>query len=194
MSRRLIAALAIVSLTALGVAAQTPQPFPRPSTPPVQPSQPAQTRPAPPPQSAPAEPSRTPAPLRQTVASVQAQGGAPSEAMLGAPIFPNAQFITSYDAGRGQRFYIFGAGSIFAEVVTFYRTAMKQRGEVLFESPGTHMFEIARYRDESMAFPPSVTIKDFSAGGSPGYPNMAPGATLTHFPTIIQITPAPAAQ
>jgi len=192
MSRRIVAALAFVSFTGLGLAAQTPQPFPRPGSPATQP---APARPAPPPQPAPAEPSRTTAPPpRQTAASVPAPNGAPTEAMLGAPIFPNAQFITSYDAGRGQRFYIFGAGSIFSEVVTFYRTALKQRGEVLFESPGTHMFEIARYRDESMAFPPSVTIKDYSAGGSPGYPNTTPGATLTHFPTIIQITPTPAAQ
>ena len=32
----------------------------------------------------------------------------PTEAMLGVPIYPGAQFIASYDAGRGQRFYLFG--------------------------------------------------------------------------------------
>jgi hypothetical protein len=74
--------------------------------------------------------------------------------------------------------------------VTFYRTALKQRGEVLFDSPATHMFEIARFRDEAMAFPPSVTIKDYSAGGSPGYPTWVKGAA-TLFPTIVQIVPAP---
>lgn len=113
--------------------------------------------------------------------------------MLGAPVYPGAQFLASYDAGRGQRYYLFGAGAIVAEVITFYRTALKQRGEVLFESPATHMFEIARFRDEAMAFPPSVTIKDYSSGGSPGYPNPAQGGTLTHFPTVIQIVPPPTA-
>lgn len=188
MSRTIFAALAIASMTALAAAAQTPQPFPRPGQPPAPappPAQapPAQTPPAPPPTVA------SPAPAPQAAAPA---GGAPTEAQLGAPIFPGAQFIASYDAGRGQRFYLFGAGSEFSEVVTFYRTALKQRGEVLYSSPATHTFETARYRDESMAFPPSVTIKDYAAGGSPGYPNTAAAATLTHFPTVIQIVPPPA--
>ena len=42
-----------------------------------------------------------------------------------------------------------------------------------------------------MAFPPSVTIKDYTFGGSPGYPNPTPGAQPERFPTIIQIVPAP---
>ena len=54
---------------------------------------------------------------------------------------------------------------------TFYRTTLKQKGEVLFESPPTHQFETGRFRDETMAFPPSVTIKDYTWGGSAGYPN-----------------------
>ena len=29
--------------------------------------------------------------------------------MLGAPIYPSAVYLTSYDAGRGQRFYLFGS-------------------------------------------------------------------------------------
>ena len=111
--------------------------------------------------------------------------------MLGAPIFQGAQFITSYDAGRGQRFYLFGATAAFPDVVTFYRTSLKQRGELLFETPPTHQFETGRYRDETMAFPPSVTIKDYTFGGSAGYPNPAPGGKPQRFPTIIQIVAAP---
>jgi hypothetical protein len=116
----------------------------------------------------------------------------PTEATLGVPIYPNAQFLTSYDAGRGQRFYLFGVVLSFAEAVTYYRTTLKSRGEVLFESPPTHQFEIARFRDDTMAFPPSVTIKDYTWGGSGGYPNPKPGAEPVRFPTIIQIVPAPA--
>ena len=48
--------------------------------------------------------------------------GAPTEATLGFPIYPTAQFIASYDAGRGQRYYIFGATAPFAELVAYYRT------------------------------------------------------------------------
>ena len=47
---------------------------------------------------------------------------APTEAMLGVPIYPGAQFIASYDAGRGQRYYIFGSAAPFVDLVTYYRT------------------------------------------------------------------------
>lgn len=165
-----VMSLAAVMLQPLG--AQTPKPFPTPAPPP--PSSPApvpgtQARPGPAPTAA----------------------GAPTEAMLGAPIFPNAQFVTSYDAGRGQRYYLYGSSAPFAEVVTFYKTSLKRNGEVLFETPPTHQFETGRYRDETMAFPPSVTIKDYTFGGSPGYPNPAAGAQPARFPTVIQIVPAP---
>jgi hypothetical protein len=180
MPRVLIVALALVA-TAAAASAQTPQPFPRPGTPPPQPTgkptptQPEPTRPAPT-QPAPGQPD-----------------SAPTEATLGVPVYPGAQFIASYDAGRGQRYYLYGVVSPFSEMVTYYRTTLKQRGELLFESPATHMFEIARYRDDTMAFPPSVTIKDYASGGSAGYPNPVDNPSTTHFPTIIQIVPAPAA-
>src|SRR4029450_7211654 len=102
---------AAVVLASISLAAQTPKPFPQPSPPPSQPQRPPGT----------AGPS----------------GPVPTEATLGVAIYPNAQFITSYDAGRGQRFYLFGAATPFMEVVTFYRTALKQKGDVLFESPPT---------------------------------------------------------
>ena len=70
-------------------------------------------------------------------------------------------------------------------------TALKQRGDELFEAPPTHQFETARYRDETMAFAPSVTIKDYTYGGSAGYPNPKKGATPERFPTVIQIVPPP---
>lgn len=118
-------------------------------------------------------------------------GDVPTEATLGVPIYPSAQFITSYDAGRGQRFYLFGVAGSFAEMVLFYRTALKQKGNELFESPPTHQFEIGRFRDETMAFPPSVTIKDYTWGGSAGYPNPHRGQQPERFPTVIQIVPPP---
>ena len=154
-------------------AAQTPKPFPTPAPPAPAPSQPA--APVPP------QPARPDAP----------GSGEPTEASLGAPIVPKAQLVASYDAGRGQRFFIFAAEAQYADVVAFYRTALKTRGEVLFETPPTHQFETGRFRDDSMAFPPSVTIKDFTFGGSAGYPNPKPGAQPARFPTVIQIVPSP---
>lgn len=111
--------------------------------------------------------------------------------MLGAPIYPSAVYLTSYDAGRGQRFYLFGVSVPYADMVTYYKTVLKQKGDELFESPPTHQFETAKYRDETMAFAPSVTVKDYTYGGSAGYPNPKKGGTPERFPTIVQIVPVP---
>jgi hypothetical protein len=149
-----------------------PRPFPVPGTTPPSPSQPAQPAPA-----APAAPARG------------ASEATPTEAMLGVPIFPGAQFLASYDAGRAQRYYLFGSGAAFADVVAYYRTALKQRGEVIFEAPATHEFDVGRFREDTMAFPPGVTIKDFQSAVSEGYPNPKPGAQPARLRTIIQIVP-----
>ena len=115
----------------------------------------------------------------------------PTEAVLGVPVFPTAQFLRSYDAGKGQRFYIFGAAASFAEVVAYYRTVLRQRGYDVFEMPPTHSFEVGRFREDTMAFPPGITVKDFTWTGSQGYPNPRAGAQPTRYPTIIQIIPVP---
>jgi hypothetical protein len=117
--------------------------------------------------------------------------GAPTEATLGVPLYPNAVFLRSYDAGRGQRYYLYGVATPFADLVTYYRNLLKERGNLVFEVPPTHVFEIGRFREETMAFPPSVTIKDFTFSGSAGYPNPTTGAQPDRFPTVVQIVPAP---
>src|SRR5262245_5193467 len=89
-----------------------PQPFPRPGG--AQPTRPA----------APAQPAPTP-----PAASVASD--TPGEAILGAPIYPGAQYLTSYDAGRGQRFYIFGSTASFLDLVAYYRTTLKQKGDLI---------------------------------------------------------------
>lgn len=168
----LLAAGTIIAVTS--VTAQTPQPFPRPGSP-------ATTAPQKPEPTAPA-----------SGAPWGTGPGVPTPATLGAPVYPSAVFLTSYDAGRGQRFYLFGTTVPYAELVIYYKTLLKDKGEELFESPPTHQFEMARFRDESMAFVPSVTIKDYTAGGSAGYPNLK-GGSPERFPTVIQIVPAPVA-
>ena len=158
----------------VAVSAQTPQPFPRPGT--QKPAQPAPAPASPPPAPAPA----TQAPNAPKASSLAAADGAPDEALLGAPVYPSAVYLTSYDAGRGQRFYIYGVAAPYADMVNYYRTILKTRGDELFEEPPTHQFETVRYPDETMAFPPSVTIKDFTYGGSAGYPNPRILATLSN--------------
>jgi hypothetical protein len=111
-------------------------------------------------------------------------------------VYPGAQFLGSYDAGRGQRYYLFGATASFAELVGYYRTQTGERGDLVFKDPPTHMFTggtLARYREETMAFPPSVTVKDWTSGGSAGYPNPKLGAQPQRFPTVIMIVPPPGA-
>ena len=160
-----------------------PQPFPRPAG-----SQPESVKPATEPAAAqqPAQPSPA------AVAPASQPQGEPTEAMLGVPIYPGAQFITSYDAGRGQRFYIFGTAAPFVDIVAYYRSTLKQKGELVFDVPATHEFDVGKFREETMAFPPGVTVKDFQSDISQGYPNPKPGGQPARFPTIIQIVPVTA--
>jgi hypothetical protein len=179
-----VAALLFSSLVAAG---QTPQPFPQPGSRPATPSQPA--RPSQQPQ---APPSQSPAPPAAAGSPSPATPGtdaAPTEAMLGVTIFPNAQFITSYNAGRGQRYYLFGTTASFVDLVNYYRTTLKQKGELVYEVPATHEFDVGKFNEDTMAFPPGVTIKDFQSDVSQGYPNPKPGGQPARFPTIIQIVP-----
>jgi hypothetical protein len=170
--------IALLLAGSLTFAGQVPQPFPRPPQ--------APGRPAPSP-SAPA----APAPPAADAGMTSAPEGAPTEASLGFPIYPNAQFIASYDAGRGQRYYLFGSELGFAALVKYYQGVLKNRGTLVFEAPATHVFEIGRFREETMAFPPGVTIKDYTWNGSAGYLNPKKNGKPERFPSIIQIVPSP---
>jgi len=174
-------ALLFSSLIAIG---QTPQPFPQPGIRPAAPSQPA--RPTQPPPVVATPPAQPPP---SSTASASGGEDAPTEAMLGVTIYPNAQFITSYNAGRGQRYYLFGTTASFVDLVNYYRTTLKQKGELVYEVPATHEFDVGKFNEDTMAFPPGVTIKDFQSDVSQGYPNPKPGGQPARFPTIIQIVP-----
>jgi hypothetical protein len=168
--------IAVLTAGWLTAAAQVPQPFPGRQNPP---------RPAPaPPQTAP------PIPVAPPTAAPPVDG-VPTAETLGFPIYPNAQFIASYDAGRGQRYYLFGSDLRFADLVKYYQSTLKNRGTLVFDAPATHVFEIGRFREETMAFPPGVTIKDYTWNGSAGYMNPKRNAKPARFPSIIQIVPSP---
>ena len=104
-------------------------------------------------------------------------------------VYPGAEFLASYDAGRGQRYYLFGTNASFVEIVNYYKTVLKQKGELVYDEPPIHEFDIGRFREETMAFPPSVTVKDYTWGGSAGYLNPKRGAQPQRFKTIIQVVP-----
>jgi hypothetical protein len=143
----------------------TPAPASKPTTPPPQATQPAATTPAP-----------------------AADPNAPAANVVWFPVYPSAVFLASYDAGRNQRYYVYGSTAPFADIVTYYRTQLDERGNLVFREPPTHMFEVGRFREETMAFPPGVTVKDWTWGGSQGYPNPR-RTTPERFPTIIMIVP-----
>src|SRR5213079_2638624 len=94
-------------VAALLVLAQTPQPFPKPGT--TKPAAPAAPAPAAPAPATPQNPSRLPvAPPTQTAPGAN---DIPTEATLGVQIYPGAEFLGSFDAGKGQRYYLFGTNA-----------------------------------------------------------------------------------
>ena len=179
MGRAGIALLTVFWMGVLPAGAQVPQPFP---------GRPAPPKPAPaaPPVAAPS-PSR-PAPPAAETSTVET---APTEALLGIAVYPSAQFIASYDAGRGQRYYLYGSDLPFAALVKYYQNALKTKGTLVFDAPATHMFEVGRFREETMAFPPGVTIKDYTWNGGAGYLNPKKDGQPARFASIIQIVAAP---
>jgi hypothetical protein len=183
MNRRWLAVVLLASLPKAS-SAQTPQPFPRPGD---------SSKPPAPPVTRPVPPGAKVLPPEPQTAAPQPEPGEPTEQTLGTPIYPGSQFIASYDAGRGQRYYLFGTAADFAQIVSYYRTVLKQRGELVYELPPIHMFDVGRFREDTMVFPPGVTVKDYTWGGSEGYINPKPGVQPARFRTIIQIVPAPPA-
>ena len=192
------AAMTAALLASLAVsAAQAQPPVARPQPPPPAPNAKAPakpgttTAPVTPPQPAakpqPAPPAAAPA---SKVPAIDAEA-APAPDQLNAPVFAGAQYLASYDAGMGQKFYLYGSSRAFADVVTYYRTVLKDRGELVFDAPATHEFDVGKFKETDVAFPPGVTVKDYTWGGSPGYMNPKPGATPAFFPTVIQIVPPP---
>jgi hypothetical protein len=171
---RLAIAIGVCSIAGM-VGAQTPQPFPKAGG-----QKPGAPGPA------------SPQPQNPTPPAVDptAPGDLPTETTLGVQIYPAAEFLASYDAGRGQRYYLFGSTASFADIVNYYKATLKQKGELIYEEPPIHEFDIGKFKEETMAFPPSVTVKDYTWGGAAGYLNPKRGAKPARFRTIIQIVPA----
>jgi hypothetical protein len=134
----------------------------------------------------------SPAPRPAAAAPARAGEAPPTEIALGVALHPSAVFLGSFNAGQGQRYYLFGSTNTFSDLVIYYRGVLKDRGELVFDAPAVHMFDTGRFREETMAFPPSVTVKDYTWGGRGGYLNPNRGAQPARFPTIIQIVPATA--
>jgi hypothetical protein len=113
----------------------------------------------------------------------------PGESTLGgAPVYPTAEFLESFDAGQGQRYYLYGSNTGYETIVTYYRSVLRNGGREIFKTPAVHQWELGRFDSNRMAFPPSVVVKDYSWNNSPGY-LFVEGTNEKRFVTIIQIVP-----
>jgi len=192
MGRRLGVCVGVLAVSAaVGLGAQNPPP---PTPPPVpkpfpQPSGTSTAAPAKPAEAAPAPTSQA-APGRTTAPAAPRTAGKPSEADLGVRVYQGADFLDSFDAGRGQRFFIFGTNDTYNDVVAFYKQ-QRGGGSEIFKTPPTQRFELdVKFKEETMAFPPSVVVKDYSWNNSEGY-LFVDGTQEKRYRTIIQIVPAP---
>lgn len=167
--------MTMLLLLVFAMLAQTPQPFPK-----VGPPRPVAPGPA---AGAPLQPA--------PVAPAPGPNDIPTEVTLGVQIYPGAEFVGSFDAGKGQRYFLFGTNTPFLELVNYYKTVLKQKGDLVYEEPAIHQFDIGKFKEETMAFPPSVTVKDYTWGGSAGYLNPKRGTQPARFKSIIQIVPSP---
>ncbi len=161
----------------LQLAAQTPQPFP---------GRPAPPRPSPaPPKTATPPPTTTPA----APATRRAKAGAANRSRSGIsdlskrPVHRHLRrraraaipFVRQRNAVRG-------AGQVLPERV-------EDKGHARVRCSGRPLFEVGRFREETMAYPPGVTIKDYTWNGSAGYLNPEKNGKPARFPSIIQIVP-----
>ncbi len=131
-----------------------------------------------------------PPPATAPVAAAPASGP-PTDAALGIPgiIYPTAAFLQSFEVGRGQRCYLFGTNATFVEMVSYYRQVLKDGGRELFKAPAMQQFDLGKFQDQTMAYPPSVVVKDY-AGTPEGYLHVD-GTRQQRFKTVIQIVPMP---
>jgi hypothetical protein len=175
--------------TAAAIRAQNPPPQ---TPPPVPQPFPHPTGSAAPQAAKPADPQATPPAPGAPPASTAARAAArPTEADLGVRVYQGADFIDSYDAGRGQRYFLFGTNDSYAEVVTFYKQ-QRGGGSELFKTPPMQKFELdVKFKEDTMAFPPSVVVKDYTWNNSEGY-LVIDGTRERRYKTVIQIVPAPA--
>jgi hypothetical protein len=167
---------------------------PSSTTPKTEPAKPVEPTKNPPPAAtttprtsdAPAEVNMPPAPPPQVLTP-----GAPTEQMLGVKVYPNAQFLQSVDAGRGQRYYLYGTNATYAEIVKYYQGVLRNGGRELIKMPPMQQFDLGKYQDQTMVFQPSVVVKDYAWNNSEGYLYIDAGREQ-RFKTVIQIVPAPA--
>ena len=103
-------------------------------------------------------------------------------------INPSAEFLEMVDVGRGQRCYLFGTNATFTEMVAYYKQVLKDGGRELFKAPAMQQFDLGKFQEQTMAYQPSVVVKDYAFGNAEGYLHIE-GTKEKRFKTVIQIVP-----
>lgn len=193
--RLILAATLLAGATSVGATGQgsapsapVPRPFPGSGTG----SSPAPVRPAQPEPSAPAPVESRPLPPAAPVAATATAARPAAPDTGGIPLYPTAEYLESYDAGSGQRYVLFGADAPYETVVAYFKQVLKTGGRELYRSPGMHQFDVGRFQDDRMAYPPGVVVKDYASGTPAGFLFVS-GPTERRYRTIIQIVPPPPA-
>lgn len=157
---------------------------------------PPPTQPPPKPKPFPTTGAAEPPAKPPVVAPPPVQGAAPAPAgtptvqdLNGTPVYPGADYLDSFDAGRGQRYYLYGTNTPYADIVVYYRNILKNSSNrEIFRMPAMHQFDLGRFVEETMAYPPSVVVKDYTWNESQGY-LFVTGTTEKRYKTVIQIVP-----
>ncbi len=173
------AGLVLAVWATVAAAAQTPQPFPRPGEP--RPTGvPSRGRPP-----GPAVCDRQRADTcRRTIGARCRPGGPLRRPAIRTPRAPRKWSSRCTRRRSSSRRTTPDAGSAICSTARrpasrrssrYYRMQLGDKGDLVFKEPPTHVFEVGRFREETMAFPPGVTVKDWASGGSQGYPNPEAG-------------------
>jgi hypothetical protein len=138
---------------------------------------------------APAPPGAKPAPGVVPPSAPQQDGAALDPRLAGVPIYPGAELLSSFDTGRGQQVFLLGSSMPYSDIVGFYKLQLRNNGSEVFKTPPMQQFDLGQFRSETMAYRPSVVVKDYTWMDSPGYLHVA-GTIEKRFRTVIQIVPA----
>ncbi len=129
-----------------------------------------------------------PAPQSPAAPVAPLPAGLPPGVTLGAPVYPGATFLESFDGGQGQRLYVFGTNAAYADIVAYYKNVLKQSGRELFKAPAMQQFDTGKFQEDTMTFQPGVVVKDYTWNNQDGY-LFVDGTKETRFKTVIQIVP-----
>ena len=167
--------IAIVGMSLLSFAQNAPPPVPPPVPKPFPGAVPT------PPDSKATGKTDKPATPAVTRPAIEAQPG-------NAPIHPRAELLDTFDAGHGQQYIVYGADLPYVTVVEYYKQLLRTGGTEIFRTPAMHRFDLGRFDETTMAYPPSIVVKDYTWNGSPGYLHVD-GSSEKRYRTIIQVVP-----